>query len=278
MRLFTLALSMVLSVLFFLDSTQLKAQESYTELNPSDAFTSKTSPDLSSSTRTSDDNDSKAVRLGDLIIFSDESHFNFACRPLELENFGATLVPPDGIQQCPSPFNSFTNNDCFTAGALIEGFSLIGLPFADNGDLVVITPSFFPGMTDVVVGANDFNDNSEITFQNPGIKGVGINLFTFAIDSSLVTIDVFGPGDLLLGSTQVRATPDGPFFGVQSGESSITRIRFTNGYGVLMSNLAFGECSSAENIPTMSEWGFIILAGILGITAFLAMRRKIAAA
>ena len=277
MRLLTLALSMVLSVLFLLDSTQLKAQESYTELNPSDAFTSKTSSDLSSSTRTSDNNNSKAVRLGDLTIFSDESHFRFACRPLELENFGQTLVPPDGIQQCSSPFNSFTNNECFTPGALIEGFSLIGLPFADNGDLVVITPSFFPGMTDVVAGANDFNDNSEITFQDPGIRGVGINLFTFAIDSSLVTIDVFGPGDTLLGTTQVRAAPDGPFFGVQS-EDTITRIRLTNGYGVLISNLSFGECSAAENIPTMSEWGFIALAGILGITALLAIRRKKATA
>lgn len=277
MRLFTLALSMVLSVLFFLDPAQLKAQESYTELNPSDAFTSKTSSDLSSSTKTFDENNSKAVRLGDLTIFSDESEFRFVCRPVELENFGQTLVPPDGIQECLGPFNSSTNNDCFTPGALIEGFSLIGLPFADNGDLVVITPSFFPGMTDVVVGANDFNDNSEITFQDPGIKGVGINLFTFAIDSSIVTIDVFGPGDLLLGSTQVRAAPDGPFFGVQSGESPITRIRFSNGYGVLMSNLSFGECASVENIPTMSEWGFMVLAGVLGITAFLAMRRKIAA-
>lgn len=275
MRLFTLALSLVLSVLFFLTPAQLKAQGSYTELSPSDAFTPE---NMSSSTKALEDNGSKAFQLGELTIFSNESQFRFVCRPLELENFEQTLLPPDSILSCPGPFNSSTNDDCFAPGALIEGFSLIGLPFAANGDLVVITPSFFPGMTDVVVGANDFNDNSEIIFQEPGIKGVGINLFTFAIDSSIVTIDVFGPGDELLGTTQVRATPDGPFFGVQSRNSPITSIRLTNGYGILVSNLAFGDCSSIENIPTMSEWGLMFLAGIMGIAAFLAMRRKAASA
>lgn len=278
MRSFTLAISMVLTLLFFFGSTQLKAQVSYTELGPSDAFTSKTASDPSSSARALDDNDTKAIRIGDLTIFSDEPLFKIACRPLELENFGATIVPPNSIQACIGPFNSVTDNDCFVPGSLIEGFSLIGLPFADNGELVVITPSFFAGMTDVVVGANDFNDNSEITFQQPGIRGVGLNVYTFAADSTIVTIDVFGPGGLLLGSTKVRATPDGPFFGVQSTSTPISRISFTNGYGVLVSNLAFGECAAAENIPMMSEWGLIFLAGILGIAALLAVRRKCPAA
>ena len=42
---------------------------------------------------------------------------------------------------------------------------------------------------------------------------------------------------------------------------------------VVYSNVAF-----SANIPTLSEWGLIVMAGILGIAAFLAARRRKAAA
>jgi len=42
---------------------------------------------------------------------------------------------------------------------------------------------------------------------------------------------------------------------------------------VVYSNVAF-----SANIPTLSEWGLIVMAGILGIAAFLAARKRKATA
>ena len=39
-----------------------------------------------------------------------------------------------------------------------------------------------------------------------------------------------------------------------------------------------GELQAAANIPTLSEWGLIAMAGVLGIIALLAVRRRNAAA
>jgi len=38
------------------------------------------------------------------------------------------------------------------------------------------------------------------------------------------------------------------------------------------------ECAVATNVPTLSEWGLIAMAGILGIVGFMVIRRRKASA
>ena len=39
-------------------------------------------------------------------------------------------------------------------------------------------------------------------------------------------------------------------------------------------NEVTGMCEEVNNVPTLSEWGLIAIAGILGIIGFIAIRRK----
>jgi hypothetical protein len=101
-----------------------------------------------------------------------------------------------------------------------------------------------------------------------------VEIFAF-FGSPNTQIDIFGPGDILLGSTSITTSSNGVFFGVIS-DSPITRITFT-AFSDLFTNLSFGECT-LSNIPTLSEWGLIIMAGVLGIVALLVIRRRKATA
>lgn len=68
---------------------------------------------------------------------------------------GSPLAVNDPVRR----FKHAKNVDplCFTPGALIEGFSLIGIPVASNGDLVVATPLLLD-IPHVVVGPDEFNE------------------------------------------------------------------------------------------------------------------------
>jgi hypothetical protein len=263
MRICILCLSLAFIVLFTLSSTQVKAQVSITELDPSNIVTS---PDIP--------NSAQVIRLNGLTIFNDESQFNSICTSLPLEDFGNTIVPPNEAVNCPGPINSSTNDNCFTPGAVIDGFTFSGIPNGENGSLAVVTPTAF-GVTSVVVGADFFVDNNEITFQNGGASAVGAEVFGL-LGLTSVQVDIFGTGNELLGTTSVATSPNGVFFGVIS-ETPITRITFTNGEADFYTNLTFGDCA-LTNIPTLSEWGMIAMAGVLGIIALLVIRRRKATA
>jgi hypothetical protein len=77
--LFTISIHLVFIVLFTLSSTQVKAQVSITELDPSNIVTS---PDIP--------NSAQVIRLNGLTIFSDETQFNSICTSLPLEDFANT--------------------------------------------------------------------------------------------------------------------------------------------------------------------------------------------
>ena len=259
MRFFIFSLSLVFIVLLSLSSTRVKAQVSITELDPSNVVTS---PDIQ--------NSAQVIRLNGLTIFNDETQFFSVCTSLPLEEFANTSVPPNSAINCPSPINSSSNNSCFTPGAVIDGFSFSGIPITDDGSLAVVTPTIF-GNVNVLVGADFFGDDNEITFQNGGAGAVGVEIFgVFGLTN--IQINIFGPGDILLGSTSVDASSNGIFFGVIS-DSPVTRITFSNGFADLYTNLSFGECE-LTNIPTLSEWGLGVFAALFAIAAVWALRRR----
>jgi len=102
-----------------------------------------------------------------------------------------------------------------------------------------------------------------------GMPGPGCN--------TTLDIDLYNLSDELLGSTTVAVTDlVNTFIGINSTQP-IGRVVLNDpplniGPGLL--NLWFGV--QPKNVPTLSEWGLIAMAGILGMAGFIVMRRKVA--
>lgn len=217
----------------------------------------------------------------DPVFFSDPLTFNQSCEDLAFEDFDDTNIDPDSELSCPGPFNSLTNNDCYSDGALVEGFSLSVLE-GEMFDLVVITPPLF-GLITTAAGPDTLKDGTEINFDPPQ-SGVGLSIVT-PLSSGILTVEVYGPDDALLATTDLNMEQnnEGVFLGVTT-EDTITRIALNNNgqnLGELLYEIQFGNCGislSGPNItstvPTLSEWWLIAMASILGIIGFMVMRRR----
>ena len=59
-----------------------------------------------------------------LTYYTDRPTFDTDAPGLPVEDFEASNVPPGGITADDGPFNSATNNLCYSTGALIDGFSI----------------------------------------------------------------------------------------------------------------------------------------------------------
>lgn len=209
-----------------------------------------------------------------LIFFNDAGAFLEICNNLAFEDFEDTNLGPNSVLACPGSFNSMTNNACYSSGALLPGFSLSSTNNFGPGDPVVLTPNF-NGVTNVAVGPNTFSENTIITF-DPPVTGVGLSILT-PLSAAMIDVNVFGPGNALLGTATLNL-PGGPvadFLGIRSG-APITRIELDDNFGgaELLYDLYFGQCGLVSNVPTLSEWGLIAMAGILGIVGFMVMRRR----
>ena len=177
-----------------------------------------------------------------LIFFDDRAKFDATCPGLPLEDFENTNAPPDSVVVCSTSINSATNDACYSPGALIDGFTLTGIPVAGSGEFVVLTPPFI-GVTSVVAGPNNFDDDSEISFANKNVTGVGVDLLSgVTAPGDTVDIEIFGVGDVSLGKTKIPLlNPPGQFWGVRV-DQPVTRIVFSVGPGELVDNLVFGDC------------------------------------
>ena len=180
-------------------------------------------------------------------FYTDQGAFEGLYPGLTTEDYSGTIVPPDSVQSDMGPFNSTTNNLCFTPGAIVDGISLDNLE--GNMD-VVLTPPFL-GVTSVTVGPNIFADNGVFEFSVP-VNAFGIEI-VMPMAPGPVDIEIFGASGSL-GTTTASGAVPGVFWGVYSDED-ITRIEFiepvTN--GELFSNAQFGAVSSLQN----STWGNI---------------------
>lgn len=169
-----------------------------------------------------------------------------------------------------------TNDACYSSGALIPGFSIDAIPVSGIGQMAVLTPTFL-GVTSVAVGPNYFDDDTSITFPGGSVDTAGM-LILSPTGATVVDIEIFGPGDVSLGTTSLNIDPTPIFFGVQALNSSITRIELTNGSGELIDNLDFGQCVEEEiaatTIPSVSEWGLVATAAVLGFIGMLAVYRR----
>ena len=201
----------------------------------------------------------------------DQDFFNSICTDLSFEDFEDTNLGPDTRAFCSGPLNNLTNNECYSPGALIPGFS-----FDSNTvpNVIVTTPPR-SSFTNVAVSA-DFLSSAVIDFSD-AVNAAGMSLVVARADELTAEVNVYGIGNTLLGTTTVDLTSTvGTFLGVVT-EEPIERIEIIDDTGRLfpsLYDLSFGLCQPARPIPTFSEWGLISMAGVLGIIALLAVRRK----
>lgn len=166
------------------------------------------------------------------------------------EDFEDTNVGPDGSVACGGSFNSLTNDACYSAGALVPGFSMNA--FGTGGNLMaVLTPDLF-SVTNVAVGANSFADNTNIIFDKPTDK-LSFHIFDALSSGDPVTISIYDEDDMLLGSSAenlgTAAAPSFIQIGTLSGERTIARIEVTGPatVGELFYDLAFCESTTTIN-------------------------------
>ena len=182
-----------------------------------------------------------------IYFYTDQALFESLYPGLTTEDYSNTNVSPNSSDSADGPFDSFTENDCFSLGDIVEGISLDNLEGNDN---VVLVPPFM-GVTSVTVGPNSFEDSAKYSFTVP------VNVFGIEIvmpeANGYVDIEVFGIGGSL-GTSSSYGTLAGVFWGVYS-DYDITRIEFiepTNN-GELFANAQFGAFSELDN----TTWGSI---------------------
>jgi hypothetical protein len=269
----------LITVLFLFSCLNIsRAQDSFSDID-SRNFT-ELAEDNAGTTRRLD----QVINNSDLVFYDDPLTFNQSCSDLAIEDFEDTNVEPDSDLACAGPFNSSTDNDCYSEGALVEGFTLTasGNEFSE---LIVITPPLFT-LLDVAVGPDELTENTRIDF-NPTETGAGLFIVT-PQSSGVLTVEVYGPDDALLGSADLNMEENnsGTFLGV-TAPGGISKIVLNNkgqSIGELLYELQFGDCgltlgSSETIVPTLSGLGLIAMAGILGLAGFIFLRnRKLTAA
>ena len=185
----------------------------------------------------------------EIIFYTDQALFESLYPGLTTEDYSNTNVPPNSMETAQGPFNSFTNNNCFSEGAIVEGISIDNFLGHDN---VVLTPPYM-GVTSVSVGPNEFDDNTEYTFTVP-VNAFGIEIVMPMGDGG-VSIKVYGEYGYLR-SSYTNVTPAGVFWGVFCDDEDITMIEFiepTTHMGELFTNVQFGSFSALDN----TTWGAI---------------------
>ncbi|NIM49029.1 MAG: hypothetical protein GTO22_07190 [Gemmatimonadales bacterium] len=178
-----------------------------------------------------------------LTFFTDRTAFQAAVPGLPVEDWEGSNVPANSVQSCAGPFNSATNNACYSTGAILDGISAEAI---GAGEMVVLTTGFL-GVSSTVVGPNFFADDTDIKFPNNNVSAVGMDLLD-PFGPATLDVEIFGPGDVSLGTTSVTTgTSSGVFWGVAS-DSVITSIRFdqtAGGGGELFDDVAFGGTAGA---------------------------------
>ena len=182
-----------------------------------------------------------------IYFYTDQVLFESLYPGLTTEDYSNTNVSPNSTDAALGPFNSFTDNTCFSPDDIVEGISLDNLEGNEN---VVLTPPFM-GVTSVTVGPNTFGDNAKYSFTVP-VNVFGIEI-VMPMGSGTVDIKVFGIGGSL-GTSSSNGSPAGVFWGVYS-DYDITRIEFIEPIttGELFANAQFGAFSALDN----STWGSI---------------------
>ncbi|MEM8962651.1 MAG: IPTL-CTERM sorting domain-containing protein [Acidobacteriota bacterium] len=166
--------------------------------------------------------------LGGLTFYDDRTVFDAAFPGLPTEDFELGNVADGGLVACPAPADATSDDGCFTPGDLLDGIVISDLPGPDTTDGLLLIGDGTFGNTTRILGSNTLADSLEISFPDP-VEAVGLDLINLPGPADSLTIDIFGPADLLLGSVSAPSAATGDFWGVSSTPMSpIARLELTS--------------------------------------------------
>lgn len=163
-----------------------------------------------------------APQLGVLTTYPDRASFDLAFPGLPIEDFESGMVAGGDSVVCGAPLDSSGDGVCFGPGALKDGFAVEDVPGPDGVDGLLLIGDGTFGNDSKILSTNTLADSLEITFPEP-VEAVGLDLINLPGPADFLTADVYGPGNVLLGSDMTPSSVLGEFWGVSS-PSPIARL------------------------------------------------------
>lgn len=192
---------------------------------------------------------------GLLTFYTVRADFEVDFPGLTVEDFEEANVAAGAVATCQAPIDENSNDGCFSPGDIIPGVQFQDNPGPDVNDYVALGAGVF-GNPGKVIGPNTFADNNDIIFPIPAFAA-GMNMLNS--NATTVTVEIYGVGNVLLGSTTTPASVTGEFFGVAS-DQTIERIHVISPDGDLVDNVSFSAQAPRPGAnPDFSAGPFIDL-------------------
>lgn len=190
------------------------------------------------------------VAVAGVTFYTDQTSFETLYPGLTKEDYSNTNVLPGNLIDVSGPFNSLTDNKCFSPGDIVEGMSFDNDTSRNN---VVITPPML-GVLNVAVGPQNL-DVALYSF-SVSVNAFGISA-VMPFEAGAYDIEVFGASGCLGTSVVIVPpnTPAGVFWGVYSDEN-ITSIAFEaqpGFFGIYFTKAQFGAPAALDKLT----WGSI---------------------
>jgi hypothetical protein len=176
-----------------------------------------------------------------LITFNSRATFDAQAGVLPVETFEEGVVAAASVVPCPGLLRSTTINACFLAGDILPGLTLASSTVDPQG-LALAGAGFNATVPSKSIFANSPDDTLNLSFD--AASAVGFDLLSLYVNT-IVTVSVFGAGDVLLGTFNVPGTDSGLFFGVINNAGAITRINLSSALAPYegVDNVAFGAAA-----------------------------------
>jgi IPTL-CTERM motif len=170
--------------------------------------------------------------------------------------------------------NVVTDFESFAPGTAVEALAIPGVTFssAPPGGWTVTTFVGFALLTNGLV-----NTIAGDVLTADFAPGHSAYRFDFATNGAgTVQVTGFRGGVLVFTHTYTGAIPPGIAFpeGTAAASGIIFDRLVIEGLGGLQFGIDNLAVTGASSIPTLSQWGLILLAGLMGIGAFATMRRQ----
>lgn len=187
--------------------------------------------------------DGGSTRGVDLVEYTDLQSFLDGSQGITAEDFSGGPTPEGEYVLCPGPFNSETDNECFSPGDLADGFSAENQAAKNNEIYVIGENAFDPPEVTITPVADD---NAELVSFDPPVTAVAIEAYAY-LPSSDVELILFDESGEELGSGNFSAEDTDPGFigftsSVPFGSISFNSVSESR---ILHGGLWFGESADA---------------------------------
>ena len=223
-----------------------------------------------------------APSLAQVTFSSNEALFHSQNPHLVTQTFTAGNVEPGDISGCDTPVDSSSNDSCFSPGDILPGIAFSVEP---GSGTLLIGPFLFFNLNPVKVLTPDGSAQKNVVlFPGNTVLAAGLRIgCLFDSGTGLpctgqaLRIEVFGPGDELIGSTNVVTDSLFQTFVGITSDVPIERITLIDAdldppsFNGIASVSFPGE---EHRIPTLSEWGLIALVSVIGAAAAITLRRR----